>query len=124
MGGSRGRRAVSQTTDCRGSRWTWTFALRAATVIGPQPKPRRCSPGCRHSQLPFQPTAELARATRRVVSAAGLAAGSRLGSQPGPATPLRRRISTGGNKPYCHWLDKATYDIVSDPTDYSDSAWT
>ena len=37
---------------------------------------------------------------------------------------LRRRISTGGNKPYCHWLDKATYAAVCDPTDYSDSAWS
>ena len=34
----------------------------------------------------------------------------------------RRRISLGGNKPYCHWLDKTTYSVVCDHTDYSDSA--
>lgn len=30
-----------------------------------------------------------------------------------------RRLSIGSNRPFCHWLDDIDYNIVNDPTDYT-----
>lgn len=37
----------------------------------------------------------------------------------GEKTNHSPRLSLGGNRPYCHWLDRTDFDAVADATDYT-----